>query len=188
MQSRSLTAVMCTQSSKHQFLGIIRQHTTTELSMFSPLPAAVQACLAYAGYRLVVKAPIELHNSLPVPLRVILSSSDPDRSPIPTHVVVMPLQTCMLHQSSAFHYLESVKLEPTGYKASPPMGVPQGPPLRNRYCIMPLCNSATPLPLLSLILVLATQALDMLLAEPEIHCHAQSQHMYEVTSPLSASS
>ena len=94
--------------------------------------SAKAACLVAAGYSLVVKAPIEVYNALPMPLGVVLSSSDPDRSPLPSHVVVQPLQSCLLHQVGAFHQLEAVQLEPMGYDKSPAMGVPQGPPPRNR--------------------------------------------------------
>lgn len=84
-----------------------------------------------AGYALIVKAPIEVYNSLPMHMDMTISSSDPDRSPIPSHVTVIPLQSCKLHQVGAFHHLEAVRLQPFGYAASASMGFPQGPPLRN---------------------------------------------------------
>lgn len=84
-----------------------------------------------AGYTLVVKAPIELYNALPMPLTVALSSTDPDRSSLPERMLVQPLQSLLLHQMGAFHHLDKVALEPSGYCLSSAMGLPHGPSPRN---------------------------------------------------------
>jgi len=84
-----------------------------------------------AGYTLVVKAPIELYNALPMPLTVALSSTDPDRSSLPERMLVQPLQSLLLHQMGAFHHLDKVALEPSGYCLSSAMGLPHGPSSRN---------------------------------------------------------
>ncbi|KAL0051145.1 hypothetical protein WJX82_002690 [Trebouxia sp. C0006] len=83
------------------------------------------------GYTLVVKAPIELYNALPMPLTVALSSTDPDRSSLPERMLVQPLQSLLLHQMGAFHHLDKVALEPSGYCLSSAMGLPHGPSPRN---------------------------------------------------------
>ncbi|KAA6426828.1 MAG: Vacuolar sorting-associated [Trebouxia sp. A1-2] len=87
--------------------------------------------LHYAGYTLVVKAPIELYNALPMPLTVALSSTDPDRSSLPERMLVQPLQSLLLHQMGAFHHLDKVALEPSGYCLSSAMGLPHGPSPRS---------------------------------------------------------
>ena len=86
-----------------------------------------------AEYSLLVRAPIEVYNALPMPLGVMLSSSNPYRSSLPSSVLVQPLQSCMLHQAGAFHELGAVQLEPMGYANSPAMGVPRGPPTGHGY-------------------------------------------------------
>lgn len=85
-------------------------------------------CCWCAEYSLLVRAPIEVYNALPMPMGVMLSSSNPDRSSLPSSVHVQPLQSCMLHQAGAFHELGTLQLAPTGYANSPAMGVPHGPP------------------------------------------------------------
>ena len=107
----------------------------------------------YAEYNLLVRAPIEVYNALPMPLGVMLSSSNPDRSSLPSSVLVQPLQSCMLHQAGAFHELGTVQLEPMGYANSPAMGVPQGAPTHNGCvhcnCLLLLCIVPLLVPLLA---------------------------------------
>lgn len=71
-----------------------------------------------------------------MPLRVALTSSDPDRSSLPTRVVVQPLESSLLHQMGAFHHLDKVALEPLSYGLSPEMGVPHGPSTRSGYALV----------------------------------------------------
>ena len=95
-----------------------------------------------AGYTLVVKAPIELYNALPMPLTVALSSTDPDRSSLPERMLVQPLQSLLLHQMGAFHHLDKVALEPSGYCLSSAMGLPHGPSPRNGCASTSSCTPA----------------------------------------------
>lgn len=99
--------------------------------------------LVVAGYTLVVKAPIELYNALPMPLTVALSSTDPDRSSLPERMLVQPLQSLLLHQMGAFHHLDKVALEPSGYCLSSAMGLPHGPSPRSG-CVF--TSSCIPVP------------------------------------------
>ena len=71
-----------------------------------------------------------------MPLRVALTSSDPDRSSLPTRVVVQPLESSLLHQMGAFYHLDKVALEPLSYGLSPEMGVPHGPSPRSGYVLL----------------------------------------------------
>ncbi len=84
-----------------------------------------------AGYTLLVKAPIEVYNALPVPMVVAMFSSDPKRSPLGSRITVSPLESCLLHHIGAFKHLRAIQLEPTSYNMSPEMIVPQGPSPHN---------------------------------------------------------
>ncbi|DBA81627.1 TPA: hypothetical protein ACH3X1_007382 [Trebouxia sp. C0004] len=97
------------------------------------------------GYTLVVKAPIELYNALPMPLTVALSSTDPNRSSLPERMLVQPLQSLLLHHMGAFDHLDKVALEPSGYCLSSAMGLPHGPSPRNGsdYCGLEVMGKAS---------------------------------------------
>lgn len=83
----------------------------------SPAP-----CLLAAGYTLLVKAPIELYNALPLPVHIGLNTSRVRQSS--WRVTVQPLQTCLLTQGGAFEDVQTFQLEPIGYAASPTMQIP----------------------------------------------------------------
>lgn len=74
------------------------------------------------GYSMLVRAPIELYNALPIPVHIGLKSSHHKQGS--WRVTVQPLQTCLLNQGGAFEDVQMFQLEPIGYAASPTMLIP----------------------------------------------------------------
>lgn len=99
----------------------------------------INTLCCHAGFSLLVKAPFELYNALPIPLNMSLmttalpnmhSSEDKTRDK-GWRVTIPPLQNFPLHFVGSFEQLQTIRMEPVGFTPTHMMPVPyMGSPSR----------------------------------------------------------